>query len=161
MPTRKQTRLALLLHTYNPAAPIKPRKPSDETEITQTLASEDEDDQADGIGKVMSLEQVEALLTAVRGDWLEPLYVLAFLGAHRGELVGFRWLDYDPKGKRLRIAQQVVLVGSSVRITTPKSTTRAGAFSISPTSTVRCLTGTAMSGLRAKHRVIGGTTSIT
>jgi integrase len=108
---------------YNPAAPIKPRKPSDETEITQTLASEAQDDQTDAVGKVMTLQQVEALLAAVRGDWLEPLYVLAFLGARRGELLGFRWIDYDPKGKRLRIAQQVVLVGSSVRITTPKSTT--------------------------------------
>jgi hypothetical protein len=35
----------------NPAAPIKPRKPSDDTAITQTLASADEDDQADGIAK--------------------------------------------------------------------------------------------------------------
>jgi len=81
------------------------------------------DEQEDGIGKVMRLHQVEAFLAAVQGDWLEPLYVLAFLGARRGELLGFRWIDYDRNGNRLRIAQQVVLVGSTVRITTPKSTT--------------------------------------
>jgi hypothetical protein len=64
----------------NPAQPIKPEQHRKATTITDVPAWKDADEDRRGVGKVMTLEQVETLLKAVAGHWLEPLYTLAFLG---------------------------------------------------------------------------------
>jgi integrase len=105
---------------YNPFAAIKPPVPRAQVKVAH-LNDEDDEEEEDGIGKVMTAEQVEALLKAVKHDWLEPLYILAFLGARRGEVLGFRWKDYDREKKVLRVRQQVVAIDGRVSITPPKT----------------------------------------
>jgi integrase len=100
---------------YNPFAAIKP--PVDPPRQPMN----DEEEEMEGIGKVMSPEQIEAFLQAVVGDWLEPLYLLAFLGLRRGELLGLRWKDYDPEKLVLRVRQQVVELDGKPEITSPKT----------------------------------------
>src|SRR5215210_5866392 len=49
-------------------------------------------------------EQVNALLSAARGDRLEALYVLAIhTGLRQGELLGLKWEDVDLEGGTLQV----------------------------------------------------------
>jgi integrase len=58
--------------------------------------------------KVLSSEQVRALLVAARGDRLESLYVLGVtVGLRQGELLGLRWDDVDLKTGKLKIDRQL------------------------------------------------------
>lgn len=100
---------------FNPALAIAPPR------TNRGGVQIDDNEATEGAGKVMTPEQVEALLQAVHDDWLGPLYVLAFLGLRRGELLGLRWKDYDKEHKVLRIRQQVVQIDGKVYITTPKT----------------------------------------
>lgn len=51
-----------------------------------------------------SPEEADAFLTAVRGDRLETLYVLAITtGMRQGELLGLRWRDVDLDRRAIRI----------------------------------------------------------
>lgn len=52
----------------------------------------------------LTVEQAQALLTGVRGDRLEALYILALvIGARQGELLALRWQDVDLDAGTLRI----------------------------------------------------------
>lgn len=99
---------------HNPFTSIKP------VASKEDIVTNDEDT-ADGIGKAMTHEQVELFLAAIAGDWLEPLYRLAFFGPRRGELLGFRWSDYNKERMVLWIRQQVTAPDGPIEITTPKS----------------------------------------
>lgn len=98
---------------FNPFAAIKPVAPKED--------DMSDDEEVESTGKVMTLRQVEAFLQAVQGDWLEPLYRLAFFGPRRGELLGFRWNDYDKDRAVLRIRQQVIALDGKAEITKPKT----------------------------------------
>lgn len=71
----------------NPAAAVKAPRPA-RREMT-----------------VLSPDEVRALLTAVAGDELEALYVLAVTaGLRQGELLGLRWRDVDLEGGWLEVS---------------------------------------------------------
>ena len=60
----------------------------------------------------LSVQQVKALLRAVRGDKLEALYVLAVTtGLRQGELIGLKWGDLDLNAGVLRV-RRTVFVGA-------------------------------------------------
>lgn len=53
-----------------------------------------------------TMEEAEQFLAAVRGDYLEPLWVCAItLGLRQGELLGLRWRDIDLAAGTIRIVQ--------------------------------------------------------
>lgn len=59
-------------------------------------------------GKALTAEQARALLSAVRGERLEALYVLALAcGLREGELLGLRWEDVDTEDMTLRVCRQL------------------------------------------------------
>jgi integrase len=101
------------LISYNPARSVAPPKAPPKEEV---------EDVDDNDGRALTPDQVAALLEAVAGNFLEPLYVLALrLGCRRGELLGFRWQDFDPHARTLRVAQQVIELDGQVRVTSPKT----------------------------------------
>jgi integrase len=54
--------------------------------------------------EVLTRDEVELLLTAVRGDPFEAAYILAVtLGMREGELLGLRWEDVDLERRALRV----------------------------------------------------------
>lgn len=65
-------------------------------------------------------QQVEALASA-SGDYRRIVLVACYLGLRWGELTGLRVKDFDPVKRRLTVAQNVVRVGSTFHLGTPKS----------------------------------------
>lgn len=56
----------------------------------------------------LTLDEVKALFTAVKGDRLEALYVVAVAtGLRQGELLGLRWGDVDLEEKTITVRTQV------------------------------------------------------
>lgn len=105
---------------FNPFADIKPVVVKADATIEQD-EWDDEEDEDNGVGNPMTLEQLEAFMEAARGDWLEPLYSLAFLGFRRGELLGIRYIDYNRNRRAIRVRQQVVVIDGKIEITPPKT----------------------------------------
>lgn len=74
---------------------------------------------------VWSVDDVQRFLTSVDDDRLAVLYRVAVVaGLRRGELVGLRWVDVDLEGGSIRVAQQVVQLGTQLHVGRPK--TRSG-----------------------------------
>ncbi len=74
---------------------------------------------------VWTVEDVHRFLTAVADDRLAALYRIAVIaGLRRGELVGLRWVDTDVEAGAIRVAQQVVQLGTQLHVGRPK--TRSG-----------------------------------
>ena len=71
----------------------------------------------------LSPEQARRLLSVVRGDRLEALYVLAITtGMRQGELLGLRWRDIDFEGRSLRVTGSIqYLPGRGLRVSSPKT----------------------------------------
>ncbi|HEX8004130.1 MAG TPA: tyrosine-type recombinase/integrase [Mycobacteriales bacterium] len=74
---------------------------------------------------VWDAQQVGIFLDAIQGHRLYALYgVVVLTGLRRGEALGLRWEDVDLDEGVLHVRQQVVAVGTEVRIGPPK--TKAG-----------------------------------
>jgi integrase len=74
---------------------------------------------------VWDAQQVGIFLDAIQGHRLYALYgVVVLTGLRRGEALGLRWADVDLDEGVLHVRQQVVAVGTEVRIGPPK--TKAG-----------------------------------
>jgi integrase len=74
------------------------------------------------VGKGLSLDQVKALLRAVRGHRLHPLYVVAAtMGLRRGELLGLRWVDLDLGKGTLRVEKTVQRASGELHIQDAKT----------------------------------------
>jgi integrase len=74
------------------------------------------------IGKGLSVDQVRAILKAVEGHRLYPLYVVAAtMGLRRGELLGMRWSDLDLDNGTLTIEQTVQRVGGKLILSDAKT----------------------------------------
>lgn len=79
--------------------------------------------------RAWSTAQLGQFLRHVDGDRLAPLWrFLVATGCRRGEALGVRWSDVDLDAKLVRIAQQRVVVGGTVRVGAPK--TNAGVRSL-------------------------------
>src|SRR5215204_3861141 len=67
-------------------------------------------------------EQVNALLSAARGDRLEALYVLAIhTGLRQGELLGLKWEDVDLEGGTLQVRRTLTTAKGGPVLSTPKT----------------------------------------
>lgn len=65
----------------------------------------------------LNSEQAKAFLSAVRGDRLEALYVLAITtGARKGELLSLKWDDLDLERGLLRICRSLTRVGGRIEL---------------------------------------------
>lgn len=72
-------------------------------------------------------------------DRYYPAWVLlASTGARRGEVLGLRWTDLDLEAGRMKVVQQLCLVGHEVRIEQPKTHRSQRPISLDP-STVAVL----------------------
>lgn len=72
--------------------------------------------------RTWSATELRAFLTAIEGERLYPLYLLAGLvGLRRGELAGLRWQDLDLDSGTLNVVQQLVQVGHAVVEQSPKT----------------------------------------
>jgi integrase len=67
-------------------------------------------------------EQVGSFLSAVRGDRLEALYVVAVTtGMRQGELLALRWKDVDLDARALRVHATLIMTKSGMEFAEPKS----------------------------------------
>ncbi len=74
------------------------------------------------VGKGLKVEQVRALLAAVEGHRLRPLYLAAAtMGLRRGELLGMRWEDLDLDLGTFTPCQTVQRVNGRLRMQETKS----------------------------------------
>lgn len=65
--------------------------------------------------KPLTLEQVNQLLTAIKGDRLYPAILLEFnTGLRRGELLALRWQDMDLQGGVLHVKQNLVQIRNQI-----------------------------------------------
>lgn len=67
-------------------------------------------------------DEAKRILTAVRGDRLEALWVLALAtGLRQAELLGLRWVDVDLRGGVLRVAYALAFVDGRYVLEEPKT----------------------------------------
>jgi integrase len=72
--------------------------------------------------RVWTPEEQQRFLTAAKVEHHHPIWhVLITMGLRRGELLGLRWSDVDLTRHRLRVEQQVVMVGTRLEITSVKT----------------------------------------
>lgn len=72
--------------------------------------------------RALTLEEAKTLLTALTGDRLESLFVLALAtGLRRAELLGLRWSDVDLPGKALFVRQTLQRTDSGLEFVPPKT----------------------------------------
>jgi integrase len=77
--------------------------------------------------------QARALLDAVAGHRLEPLYRVALsLGLRRGEVLGLRWADVDLKRATLRITGSLQRIHGKLERTTTKTAASARSVDVPP-----------------------------
>jgi integrase len=71
---------------------------------------------------VLTPEQAQQLLHAVRGHRLEALYLVELsLGLRKGELLGLRWHDVDLKAGTLHITHQLQVIENKPVLVAPKT----------------------------------------
>jgi len=72
--------------------------------------------------EAMTAEERQALIKAVEGDRLSPLFiVLLFVGLRKGEALGLQWQDVDLETRKLRVRQQLQRINKELVLTTPKT----------------------------------------
>jgi integrase len=72
--------------------------------------------------KPLTSEQARALLTAIRGERNEALYVVAIhTGLRQGELLGLKWTDVDPAGRRLSVRRALKVTDHGLDFGPPKN----------------------------------------
>src|SRR5664280_1426971 len=72
----------------------------------------------------LSVEQVRTLVTAISGDRLEALYLVALgVGLRQGEILGLRWSDVDLEGGTLTVRHALARIDGRLELVEPKSIT--------------------------------------
>jgi integrase len=72
----------------------------------------------------LSVEQVRTFLTAIAGDRLEALYLVALgVGLRQGEILGLRWSDVDLDGGTLTVRHALARIEGRLELVEPKSVT--------------------------------------
>ena len=72
--------------------------------------------------RALTPDEARALLAAMSGDRLEPLFVMALAtGLRRGELLGLRWADIDAGARMLVVRQALQRVGGRLQLVPPKT----------------------------------------
>jgi integrase len=72
--------------------------------------------------KTFSEAEARALLAAIKGDAVEPAYLLALLcGLRRGELLALRWEDLDFDAGTLAVHRALERIGKRLEFVEPKS----------------------------------------
>jgi integrase len=72
--------------------------------------------------RALTYEEAGALLSAIAGDRLEPLFVvLLATGLRRGEVLGLRWADIDLDAEVLHVRQTLQRVNGCLTIVPPKT----------------------------------------
>lgn len=72
--------------------------------------------------KVLNLEEIEAMLKALKEDKLEvPINLALALGLRRGELLGLKWEDIDLDKGLIHIKHNLVRAGKKLVLKEPKS----------------------------------------
>ncbi len=85
---------------------------------------------------VWTVEDVHRFLTYAANDRLAALYRVAVVaGLRRGELVGLRWIDVDLGGGAIRVAQQVVQLGTQLHVGPPKTRSGERLIAVDPATT--------------------------
>ena len=96
-----------------------------------------EDDEVE----ILTVEQLQAVLAAVRTVWINPIAKLALAsGLRRGELLALRWQDLDLNAGRITVARSLEQTKAGLRFKEPK--TKRGRRTIT-------LPATALSDLKA------------
>jgi len=71
---------------------------------------------------ILKVDQIEAVLAALKGHELEPIVVLALSsGARRGELAALRWGDVDLTGGTMRIERSLEQTSAGLKFKPPKT----------------------------------------
>jgi len=82
--------------------------------------------------RALTHDEARALLSAIAGDRLEPLFVtLLATGLRRGEVLGLRWSDIDQDGEVLHVRQTLQRVGGRLSFVPPKTHRSARALPLS------------------------------
>lgn len=72
--------------------------------------------------RAISPEEARTFLTAIRGDRLEALYLMALTtGLRQGELLGLRWWDIDLEAGEARVGQALQRYGGKLHFVPPKT----------------------------------------
>jgi integrase len=72
--------------------------------------------------RALSPDEAKALLTAIAGDRLEPLFIVALTtGLRRAELLGLRWSDVDLEGRALFVRQTLLRTDRGLAFAPPKT----------------------------------------
>lgn len=84
--------------------------------------------------KVLTREEIKALLKALEGDKLEvPINLCLALGLRRGELLALKWEDINFKEGTIHIRRNLVRAGNKLVLKEPKSETSNRLLKLSPT----------------------------
>ncbi len=90
---------------------------------------------------IWTVEDVHRFLTYAADDRLAALYRVAVVaGLRRGELVGLRWIDVDLGGGAIRVAQQVVQLGTQLHVGRPKTRSGERLIAVDPATTALLVT---------------------
>ena len=66
-------------------------------------------------------EQVQAFLSALKGERLEALFIVGFaLGLRRGEVLGLRWEDVDFENRAISVKQACSVAAENMRVAKTK-----------------------------------------
>jgi integrase len=101
----------------------------------QTNTTEDDESNDQGTFSIQPLDeqQARALLAAVAGHRLEPLYRVALsLGLRRGEVLGLRWVDIDFERATLRVTGALQRYRGKLERTSTKTTASTQPISLPP-----------------------------
>jgi integrase len=91
--------------------------------------------------KAWSAEELRRFLDHVGDDPLYPAWLtLAMTGMRRGELLGLRWRDLDPKAGRVSIERAITAIGYEVVVTQPKTPRSRRSVALDP-QTISALKG--------------------
>jgi integrase len=72
--------------------------------------------------EALKAEQIEPVLAALKGHWLEPIAVLALsIGARRGEILGLTRGNVDLAGATIRIERSLEQTKAGLRFKAPKT----------------------------------------
>jgi integrase len=75
-----------------------------------------------GTIEVLDEAELGQLLDHLRGHWLYmPVLIAAYTGMRRGEILGLRWQDFDPKRGTVEVTQAAESVGGKLRVKAPKT----------------------------------------
>jgi integrase len=86
--------------------------------------------------QIPTIPDVHRLLTAVQGDPLEALYVLAITtGARQGELLALRWQDIDLEARTMSISATLTRLDGKWKRVAPKTRTSVRTVPLSPQAT--------------------------